>query len=119
MAQRGTPPAAGPASDAGDWLDSVVRQGGAPPLLIVADSSSIASQACRWDRHLTAAGWDYRVRLGEAPGRSNEREAAAVAREAVSLKARAILMAGDKHLRSLATAAGRLAGLPLVDISGD
>ena len=53
-----------PAQATADWLAVVVSQGGASPLLIVADNRSIAEQALAWDRSLSEAGWEYRVRLG-------------------------------------------------------
>lgn len=98
------------------WLAAVQAQNGAPPLLIVADNRSIAAHALAWDRQLTAAGWKYRVRLGEAAERRQAEEAAAVAREAAVMGARSILVAGGEPVRLVAAAAAKRAGLPLAEL---
>lgn len=114
-----THPSSAAAAPESGWLDTVKQKGGVSPLLIVADSCSTASQARFWDQQLTSAGWVYRVRLGEVAGQWQDREAAAVACEATSLAARSILAVGGDQVIAVATAAARLAGLPLVAISAD
>ncbi len=109
-ASGGSTSADGPA----DWLASVVGQGGASPLLIVADNRSIAEQALAWERSLSAAGWAYRVRLGEVPEKRCGDEAGLVAREAAGFGARALLAVGSPQVVAVATAAARIAGLPFV-----
>ncbi len=76
-----------PAQATADWLAVVVSQGGASPLLIVADNRSIAEQALAWDRSLSEAGWEYRVRLGEVAGQQAACEAGLMAREAAGFGA--------------------------------
>lgn len=96
------------------WLEHVQAQGGASPLLIVADHRAISMGACTWHEQLSAAGWHYRVRLGEVVEPLLEQEAVALAAEAVRFHARAILAVGGPSLVAVATAAARSASLPLV-----
>lgn len=103
-----------PAQATADWLAVVVSQGGASPLLIVADNRSIAEQALAWDRSLSEAGWEYRVRLGEVAGEQAACEAGLMAREAVGFGACSILAVGSPEVVAVAAAAARIAGLPMV-----
>ena len=97
-----------------DWLTGVISRGGASPLLIVADNRSIAEQALVWERIFSAAGWEYRVRLGEVAGQQAACEAGLMAREAVGFGACSILAVGSPELVAVAAAAARNAGLPMV-----
>lgn len=101
------------------WLESVKAQGGASPLLIVADHRAISAWARGWHEQLSAAGWLYRVRLGEVVEPLLEREAVAVAAEAARFQAQAILAVGGPSLVAVATAAAEHASLPLVRLPGD
>lgn len=101
------------------WLERVKAQGGASPLLIVADHCSISAWACGWHEQFSAAGWTYRVRLGEVLEPLLDQEAAAVAAEAARFQAHAILAVGGPSLVAVATAAARSASLPLVRLPAD
>ena len=106
-------------SDAADsspaaWLDMVIASGGLSPLLIVADNRAIATHSADWFEQLSMAGWLYRVRLGEVPVAFHEQEAAAIAVEAKTFQATAILAVGDSPLLEVAAAAAERAQLPLI-----
>jgi glycerol dehydrogenase-like iron-containing ADH family enzyme len=96
------------------WLDMVTASGGRSPLLIVADNQAIATQSADWFEQFSMAGWLYRVRLGEVPAAFCEQEAAAIAVEAKSLQATAILAVGASALLEVAAEAAEQAQLPLI-----
>jgi len=100
------------------WLERVKAQGGASPLLIVADHRAISVAARGWHEQLSAAGWHYRVRLGEVVEPLLAQEAVAVAAEAARFQARAILAVGGPTLVAVALAAAQHASLPLVRLPG-
>jgi len=83
------------------------------PILIVADNAAITHWAPDWGRRFAAAGRVHRVRLA---GRGDTREVAAVAAEAASLGAVAILAAGDRPALELGARVAALLNLPLAAV---
>lgn len=96
------------------WLEAIVDAGAAPPLLIVADNAAIAAEAQAWEAALSPARWRYRVRLAEVTPPFGDQEAEAVAAEAASLGAKAILAAGGGELLAVAAKAAAFASVPLI-----
>ena len=82
------------------------------PILVVADNAAIARSAVDWNRRFAAAGRLHRVRLA---GRGDAGDVAAVAAEAVSLGAVAILAAGDRTAVGLAAQVAESLNLPLIE----
>ena len=98
------------------WLDQLVFQGGASPLLIVADNQAISSSAREWYERLSHAGWSYRVRLGEVAEAWRTSELVAIAAEAERFQARSILAVGSEQVVEMAADAAQRASLPLLRI---
>lgn len=89
-------------------------QGGASPLLIVADNDAISTWAREWHKQLAHAGWSYRVRLGEVAEAWQASESAAIADEAARFQARSMLAVGSEQVVRVAADAAQLASLPLI-----
>jgi glycerol dehydrogenase-like iron-containing ADH family enzyme len=101
-------------SSSQDWCEEVSACGGGSPLLIVADNSAIASLAVAWNEKLSSSGWVYRVRLGEVAASLRSRETLAIASEARSLGATAIVAIGSEDLLAIAAEAAEKASRPLI-----
>lgn len=99
---------------ASTWLDQLRLQGGASPLLIVADNAAISHWSREWHDRLSHAGWSYRVRLGEVADAWRASESAAIADEALRFQARSMLVVGCEQVASVAADAAKQASLPLL-----
>ncbi len=97
-------------SSSQDWCEEVSACGGGSPLLIVA----VASLAVAWNEKLSSSGWVYRVRLGEVAASLRSRETLAIASEARSLGATAIVAIGSEDLLAIAAEAAEKASRPLI-----
>jgi glycerol dehydrogenase-like iron-containing ADH family enzyme len=83
-----------------------------PPVLMLADTATVAALAPTWLIAFDEVGWIYRVRVC---GDTSDDEAA-LAAEARSLSAGTIVGVGDERLRETAAAAAARAGIPCLTI---
>jgi len=96
------------------WCDPVplLRAAGlAGPVLVVADGEAISRLAPAWAEAFAAAGWLHRVL---AAGTAATGEVAAIAAEAESLRAAALVAAGDAAVRATVEQAAAACRLPCV-----
>lgn len=100
------------AEHAGHDLVAVLRAAGvAGPVLVVADSAAIARAAPAWADAFAAAGWLHRV-LAADPAVDDD--VAAIAAEAASCGAMALVAAGDAAVVSAAERAAAASRLPCI-----
>ncbi|MFM7244292.1 MAG: hypothetical protein ACKO40_08985 [Planctomycetaceae bacterium] len=91
---------------------AVLRAAGvAGPVLVVADNTAIARAAPAWADAFAAAGWLHRVLAADPAG---DDEVAAIAAEAASCDATAIVAAGDAAVVSVAERAAAVRRVPCV-----
>lgn len=96
------------------WGDPVSRlraAGLAGPVLVVADGELISRLAPAWAEAFSAAGWLHRVL---AAGHAVAGEVAAIAAEAESLRAAALVAAGDAAVLAAVEQAAAACRLPCV-----
>lgn len=104
-------PASIAASGWGDPVPLLRAAGLAGPVLVVADDEAVARLAPAWAEAFSAAGWLHRV-LAAGPGAVAE--VAAIAAEAESLRAAALVAAGDAAVLAAVQQAAAACRLPCV-----
>jgi hypothetical protein len=84
--------------------------GNRPPVLVVADNTTIVRHAHDWARSFASLEWQHRVRFSDGP--ADDVEADAIAAEAAHLGAHTLVAAGGEATRAAVRAAAARTGTP-------